>query len=99
VTRAESSVITPIMSAQSNFKKIWQVEITFNNTNKPHLYMMTSFTNTQQQAVDQLTRQVKWFKPETINTAKVVQYKLEAVDEVDFTNLLSTLTVQPVEGE
>ena len=87
------------MSAQSNFKKIWQVEITFNNTNKPHLYMMTSFTNTQHQAVDQLTRQVKWFKPETINTAKVVQYKLEAVDEVDFTNLLNTLTIQPVEGE
>lgn len=87
------------MSACSNFKKIWQVEITFTNTNKPHLYMMTSFTNTQHQAVDQLTRQVKWFKPETINTAKVVQYKLEAVDEVDFTNLLNTLTVQPVEGE
>ena len=61
--------------------------------------MMTSFTNTQQQAVDQLTRQVKWFKPEVINTAKVVQYKLEAVDEVDFTNLLNTLTVQPVEAE
>ena len=87
------------MSAQSNFKKIWQVEITFNDSKPPYLYMMTSFTNTQQQAVDQLTRQVKWFKPETINTAKVVQYKLEAVDEVDFTNLLSTLTVQPVEGE
>lgn len=85
--------------AQSNFKKIWQVEITFNNTKPPHLYLMSSFTNTQDHAVDQLKRQVKWFAPETIESAKVVQYKLEAVGGFDMTDELHKMVVKPVEAE
>lgn len=87
------------MRAQSNFKRIWQVEICFNDTKPPHLYLMTNFSNNVYAAVDQLKRQVKWFKPETIKSAKVVQYVLEGVDEVDLTDNLHTLTVTPIEGE
>jgi hypothetical protein len=87
------------MNVQSNFKKIWQVEITFHDTKPPHLYLMTNFTNNIDSAVDQLKRQVKWFKPETIKSAKAVQYVLEAVDEVDYTDSLHALTVTPIEGE
>ena len=87
------------MNAQSNFKKVWQIEITFNDTKPPHLYLMSNYTNNIDAAADQLKRQIKWFKPESIKTAKAVQYIMEAVDEVDFTDSLNHLTVQPVEGE
>jgi hypothetical protein len=83
----------------NNERKIWQVEITFNDTKPPHVYMMTNFTNTQTNAVEQLKRQVRWFKPETIATAKVVQYQLSPVNSVDLTESLNNLTVQPVEGD
>jgi hypothetical protein len=63
------------------------------------MYMMTNFTNTQTNAVEQLKRQVRWFKPETIATAKVVQYKLNPVNSLDLTEYLNNLTVQPVEGD
>jgi hypothetical protein len=87
------------MSAHSNNKTIWQVEITFNDSKPPYLYMMTNFSNTKEKVLEQMMRQVKWFKPETIKSVQVVKYKLEAVDTIDCTDSLPKLVVQPIEGD
>ena len=85
------------MEAQSNNKRIWQIEITFNDTKPPHLYMMTNFTNTRSVAMEQLKRQVKWFKPETIKSAHIVEYKLSALDSIDASQHIQQFEVK--EGE
>lgn len=85
------------MEAQSNNKRIWQIEIIFNDTKPPHLYMMTNFTNTRSAAMEQLKRQVKWFKPETIKSAHIVEYKLSALDSIDASQYIHQFEVK--EGE
>ena len=87
------------MSAQSNNKRVWQIEIVFKDTKPPHLYMMTSFSNNRNAVVDQVNRQIKWFKPETIESVKAVQYKLDAVDEINYTHLLATVPQDEIQEE
>lgn len=85
------------MEAQSHNKRIWQIEITFNDTKPPHLYMMTNFTNTHTTALEQLKRQVKWFKPETIKSAHIVEYKLNAIDSINCSEHIQQFEVKDAE--
>lgn len=62
--------------------EIWRLEVVLKDNQEPHLHVMPAFKDVQE-AIDKANEILKKIDPETIETAKIVNYSLTAIGEID----------------
>ena len=62
--------------------EIWRLEVIFNNDQAPHLHVISNF-NSVQEAINEATAVLAKIDPKTIKTAKIINYDLIPIGEID----------------